>query len=167
MMNFLQFRGDYDLYPADAFARASPGGRGGMRLGAGARDEDAPNPLQPARQKFLADVYRDKSDADLVNEQNRVMREAMHRGQRVYVLVAGTARGSFESRYLKSRPFIATPVTHWKELATIPVEPSATPFQPPPRDGRGGLAGPGRGRGTPQAWQVIEITGAPATRPAA
>ena len=167
MMNFLQFKGDYDLYAADAFARAGMGMRGGMRMGA--PTEDQPNPLQPARQKFLADVvYKDKSDADLVNEQNRVMGEALARGQRVYLLTAGEGRRNFESRYLKNRPFVAAPVTHWKELATIPADANTTPLQPQARGGGPGgppVPGPGRERGAPQAWQVIEITRAPATQP--
>jgi hypothetical protein len=141
--------------------------RGGMRMGA--PSEDQPNPLQPARQKFLADVvYKDKSDADLVNEQNRVMGEALARGQRVYLLAAGEGRRNSESRYLKNRPFVAAPVSHWKELATIPADANTTPLQPQARGGGPGGApvpGPGRERGAPQAWQVIEITRAPATQP--
>jgi hypothetical protein len=167
MMNFLQFKGDYDLYAVDAFARAGMGMRGGMRMGA--PSEDQPNPLQPARQKFLADVvYKDKSDADLVNEQNRVMGEALARGQRVYLLAAGEGRRNSESRYLKNRPFVAAPVSHWKELATIPADANTTPLQPQARGGGPGgppVPGPGRERGAPQAWQVIEITRAPATQP--
>jgi hypothetical protein len=167
MMNFLQFKGDYDLYAADAFARAGMGMRGGMRFGGG--NEDQPSPLQPARQKFLTEVvYKDKSDADLVNEQNRVMSEALARGQRVFMLSAGEGWRNFESRYLRNRPYVATPVTRWKELATIPADASPTPFQPQGRGGGPGGPpgpGPGRERGAPQGWQVIEITRAPATQP--
>ena len=167
MMNFLQFKGDYDLYAADAFARVGLGPRGAMRLG-GARDEDQPNPLQPARQKFLSEVvYKGKSDADLVNEQNRVMSEALDGRRRVFLVSAGEGLRNFESRYLKGRPFVATTVTHWKELATIPADATATPLQPQQRGPGGpGGPGPGRERGAPQAWQVIEITRAPTTQPA-
>ena len=162
MMNFLQFAGDYDLYPADAFSRGRFGMRDRFRAAAGT-NEDQPSPLQPARQKFLAEiVYKDKSDADLVNEQNRVTRDAIARGQRVFALVPAGGQRTFTSRFIRGDEFATASVAWWKEIAHAPADAPPTPFQPQARGG----PGPGRERGGPQAWQVIEITRNPTTGPA-
>jgi hypothetical protein len=153
VLNFLQWRGDYDLYPADAFD--SGGGRwmGGGRPRFGGGGSDAPNPRQGARRDYMRDyVYSALSDADLIAEQNKIMRQAMNapHPRRVFVIVPSMGAPSFRSRFLNGTDLELQMITKWTEPLTLPPEPAMVTRLSPPVRGFGG------GRG-PQTWQVHEV----------
>jgi hypothetical protein len=151
VLNFLQWRGDYDLYAADAFNTG--GGRwaggGGRFGGAGA---DAPNPRQGARRAYLRQyVYATLSDSDLIAEQKKIVRDALNEPdtRRVFVIVPGAAASNFRQRFLSGTEFQMTMLTRWTEPLSLPPEPVQYRLMPTVR-------GFGSGRG-PQSWQVFEI----------
>lgn len=92
-LNYLQFVGDWEVFSFDAFtARA---GMRGMRRG-GAVETDDPNPLQGRRRQFVADLYRDKTDRDLLEEQRKLIDDRLDAGRRVFALVNNSTRGALD-----------------------------------------------------------------------
>jgi hypothetical protein len=117
--NALQFAGDFDLYTADAFRPPLTGNL----------QSDQPTPDQPARRKFLQDLFKGKSDLDLLTEAHRVMQNALNAGKPVYVVLQPAFEESFRRRYMTDG-FTATMVDRWKEPADVPLEQKATPLAP-------------------------------------
>ncbi len=117
--NALQFAGDFDLYGTDAFR---PPITGNLQF-------DQPTPDQPARRKFLLDVFKGKNDADLVKEAHRVMQAALNAGEPVFVVLQPAFAESFRRRYMTDG-FTATMVDRWKEPAEVPPEQKAEPLAP-------------------------------------
>jgi hypothetical protein len=159
LLNFIQWKGDYELYPIDAF---------NSRLLLGLlfklADNGQASPLQAARENYLTDaIYKGKSSADLVSEQNRIMRIALRdpqRPRRVFFISDGSV-GAFKSKFLAGGQFDAQDVCNWREPATVLIDPAAP-----------ALAMGGWGRNRPQqSWHIIEIvsktpaTTAPAAAP--
>jgi uncharacterized membrane protein YgcG len=162
VLNFLQWRGDYDLYPADAFDSGGgrwAGGGGGRRLGGGGASD--PTPRQHARRDYMRNyVYSSLSDHDLITEQNKIMREAMNAQEpkRVFVIVPSFSAPNFKQRFLNGTGLDLHMITKWTEPLNLPPEPMVTSRLTPPVRGFGG------GRG-PQSWQVYEVV--PSTSPTA
>jgi hypothetical protein len=152
LLNFLQFKGDYTLYGADAFSPRPAGWRG-------EDDPDQPNPMQPARRKYLVEqVYRGKSIADLEQERKRIIEQALRRGTRVFAIVPSSAVTGWRGRMKSAGDFVATPLARWREPADVPAERGGGPLQPQNR----GPGGPGGMRGS-QSLTILEITLAPPT----
>jgi hypothetical protein len=117
--NALQFAGDFDLYATDAF---HPPVAGNLRA-------DQPSPDQPGRRQFLLNIFKDKSDADLVNQAHRVISDALKRGQPVYVVLQPAFADSFKRKYLQDA-FQAKLIDRWTEPATVPPEEKGGPLSP-------------------------------------
>jgi hypothetical protein len=154
LLNFLQFKGDYELYAASAFTSRGAGWRPG-----GDRESDQPNPLQPARQKYLRDVvYANKSEKDLVAEEHRIIDRALGEHRRAFVMAPVNFVSMFRGRFAGGDKYDLVPVLKWKEPATVPSDRTASPLMPQQR-----AFGPGGGRAQ-QTWQLFEIKRKP--RPA-
>lgn len=92
-LNYLQFAGDWEVFSFDAFS--SRAGMRGMRRG-GAVETDDPNPLQGRRRQFVADLYRNKTDRDLLEEQRKLIDERLAAGRRVFAVVNNSTRGALD-----------------------------------------------------------------------
>lgn len=137
--NYLQFATGFEVYGVNAFANNAaslimrgPGGGGG---------EGDPNPLQAKRREYLRAEYAKYDDAGLVAKQNEVMRNALARGKRIFVLLPANEADAFERRYLKEN-FASVALASWREPVKW-TEPSA------PASQRRGVGGPGGGPGGP------------------
>jgi hypothetical protein len=133
-------------------------------------DPDQPAPLQAARRQFLQQhAYNNKSEQDLLDEQRRILREAIAGGRGAFALVPGDEIAQLKSRLGKD--FAVHAVTSWKEPALIPeVErpptgaglapaPGPAPPRGPPQGDLRGRRAPGLPlRGAPQRWQIVQIT---------
>jgi hypothetical protein len=165
LLNFIQWRGDYELYAGDAFN--SNGGqflnrlmrriRGGGGAGAGAADR--PNPRQSARTEYLREqVYSNLSDQELIWEQNAVVRNALADSppRRAFVVVPLNTINAFRGRYLGGGEFELKLVKKWNEpVPALPLlETSSTKWLNMPQ--RGGALNRG-----PLAWQLYEIVSKP------
>ena len=80
----LQFAGEYQLYGHNIFSRRGIDELGKMRPG-------EPNALQPERARALYDVLKDYDKRDLARLQRTVAVRALNAGQRVFVLLPGSA----------------------------------------------------------------------------
>lgn len=167
-LNYLQFVGDWEVFSFDAFT--SRAGMRGMRRG-GVAAADDPNPLQGRRRQFVAELYRDKTDRDLLEEQRRLIADRLAEGRRVFALVNAQTRmaldraveGHFAARVVTRVGAIHPPAP--AELRPVP-GPDRGNFRRPPGGGPPGPGGPfGRGGGPGPvgggsfgAVQIVEIT---------
>jgi 4-amino-4-deoxy-L-arabinose transferase-like glycosyltransferase len=144
LLNYLQFAGDFECYGQDVFTS-----RYHMRM-LGGSEKDAPNPLQKARLEYIAKVYKDKTDGDLQMEQNKLIRDALTSGRRVFVALPSSFMTLFRGR-LNTAEFTAVSIERWREPAAMSDE------------GKKALANLGfgaglmMGRGVPQNWEIVEI----------
>lgn len=161
LMHHLQFVGDYALYQTEVFSRQYI-----QRLGQMA-DVDDPNPHEPFRASVLYSKLKDKSDADMIAEQNRLMDQALAVGKRVF-LVGTTAQVSqASSRFLRAPGKYSTKVVeHWGEPADYRRNRwQRTDKAPPPWVGRrANLNAPASRQ---MMWQVLEVTKGPGVPPPA
>ena len=103
-----------------------------------------------AQVEKLAQVYKDKSEADLQAEQNKLIRDALSSGRRVFVALPSSFMVLFRGR-LNTSEFQAVSIEKWRE----PVQMS--------EEGRRALANLGfgaglmMGRGVPQNWEIVEV----------
>jgi hypothetical protein len=116
-------------------------------------DPNAPNPLQAARQDYMIKLLRSKTEADMVKEQNRIMRDALNDFRPVFAVLQPGSVGAF--RKFITPEFEMTRVDQWKELARVPIERSVGPLDP---GSRGMPFYPNRGA---QTWQLYRITKKP------
>jgi hypothetical protein len=119
LANALQFAGDFDLYTTDAFRPPLTG-----NLAA-----DQPTPYQTGRLQFLLNVFKGKSDSDLVREAHRVMQDELDSGHPIFVVLQPAFVDSFRHRYLTDG-FVGTMVDRWKEPAEVPAEQKPEPLAP-------------------------------------
>jgi hypothetical protein len=140
LLNFIQWRGDYELYSTQAF-RWRPNWQGEPSA-------DHPTPLQPARQVWLRNrVYNSATPADLMRMQGEIIDAAIDQGRRVFLVQAVDWSSAFRLQFGTGDQFQTKPVARWKELATArPSEPR--PFMPPH------MGFPSR---QAQTWQLYEI----------
>ena len=108
LLNYLQFKGDYECYSPDAFTQR--GGRQRIRK----EDQDAPNPLQGERIEKAKALYAGKSDADLAKECDKITQTALKEGRRVYALVTRTERDWFRKTFV-AETLNATKVAWWRD----------------------------------------------------
>lgn len=94
ILNYLQFKGDYECYSPDAFTQ-----RAGMRR---VRNEDpeAPNPLQRARIELARQIYEKAIDEALQKEAQRIILDALKQGRRVYALQNTSQMNLFKRRFV-------------------------------------------------------------------
>jgi len=117
--NALQFAGDFDLYSTDSFR---PPVSGNLQA-------DQPSPDQASRHQFLLDVFKGKSETDLVHEAHRVMGAALDAGQPVFVVLQPAFADAFKQKYLTD-DFSAGLIDKWTEPAVVPVEEKGGPLAP-------------------------------------
>lgn len=148
-LNWVQLVGSYQLYDMMQFNRAAIQRYANI-------DPDAPNGLQPQRAKEMYDRLKDFNEEGIIREQNKLMSDAMARGQRVFFVVPKPATPQVQ-RLLTKRLFLSKTVVSWDEPADV-------------RAGRRLRFG---FRGQPAAvdqtrittWQIMEVTAAPPPPP--
>jgi hypothetical protein len=117
--NALLFAGNFDLYTTDAFR---PPLTGNLQA-------DQPSPDQPGRRQYLLDVFKGKTDTDLVHEAHRVMQNTLNAGHPIFVVLQPAFAGSFKRKYLTDG-FTAQFIDRWKEPAFVPPEEKGGPLSP-------------------------------------
>lgn len=167
-LHYLQFMGDYACYGSDDFSS-----RFAQRLGnswmKGPTPED-PNPIQGLRREYLAGVYANKSDRDLIAEQNRIMDQAFAAGRKVFLVLDKGSVEPFKTRFLKSAKYRTKVVDQCRDVVRILTDEERAELTAPEKDrGNRRWAMGGRAPAPPAAawndegkiWQVVEITPAP------
>ena len=172
LLQYLQFMTDAECYAVNAFDVRIAGGFG--LFGVGQRVEnkqDAPVLLQRERIDFMTEFLKNKSAADLVKEQHRMMDQAFENGRPVYTILTPVQLIEFKRRFM-SDAYQMVELDHW-------AEPFAIRFPEEDRSGRPGAAqhtsvlSPRAWNGEPfihwqpQALSLMQIEPkAPATHPA-
>lgn len=172
LLNFLQFRIDGTFYSSEAFTLRP------IDLRRPDVDADQPNPMQPARRKYLQEhVYKNMSQTDLDRERNRIIGAALRASKRVFVIMPVGSTAGIRGRVMTGGEFDTRIRSRWKEPAVIPADRAANALQPvgfgqdrtgrpgpqePPRGAR--AQGPGR---HPQSWQIVELIARAPTEPSA
>ncbi len=156
LLNFIQWRGDYELYAANAF-------RGGGPAMRERTDPDQPNPLQAARREYLKEtVYAKLSSADLQRRQEQIVANAIEESRRVFLVqpVDNSGFSVFRPAFRPGPGLTVKPVTKWREPAPV-YNATPSPLSPPQRG-----FGPNR---QPENWQLMEVIrklpAAPTTSP--
>ncbi|CAN5473208.1 hypothetical protein BH09PLA1_BH09PLA1_32750 [soil metagenome] len=161
LCNFLQFSGDFELYPSDGFS-----GGAGM---SGWRDagDNQPNPMQKDRQDWLNNFFRSKNDKQVAQDQNRIMNQALDDGRFVFAVLQPGVASFFRNRFITTGGFDMRLIAQWREPAKVPMERSSGQLDPL---ARGMPLYPTRAS---QTWHLYQITrkppapkvAAPATAP--
>ncbi|CAN5466031.1 hypothetical protein BH10PLA1_BH10PLA1_22040 [soil metagenome] len=180
MMNYGQFMGDWEMYATTAFTPSA------MRafLAKKNTDPNDPNPLQPRRREYLFDLYNKKTEADLLQEQQRIVQGGLEKGRHVFLIGTKASVATFEQRFFPSDKYDTRLVARWNDQIE-PIGKNDDPNKPEeqPRGkngfaggGRAQRAGPGANAGprggfadwTMSSWQLIEVAlKNPTTKPAA
>jgi hypothetical protein len=153
--NYLQFAGRYELYGIDYFQDRAPIPRFSQT-----NRDDEPDPIQPARRKWLQQWYNGVDRATMIARQNDIMRSALLEGRRVFVVRDGDGVERFRREYI-TREFTFKPVARWIE--PMRMTPEAIKNM--------GSMGSDMARQNPAAWSIIEVvlntqpTPAPTTGP--
>jgi hypothetical protein len=181
-MNYLQFVGRWQLFPHDAFTPRGVRGQAGAPA-----DPDTPAPLQGRRRQFIADLYRGRTDEDLLEEQRQMIDDALATGRRVFVLADAGGRapfadvndGRWQTRVAARVPRVVPALPVADPTAAAPSRFVGAPPGPggPPGQGPGGNRRPGAAprerppappaAATGNARQIIELLPKPAAGPAA
>jgi hypothetical protein len=85
MLNYTQFLGRWEIYSTQAFSASA------RRAFIARREPDPndPNPLQPARREYLAKVYEGKNQQQMLEEQNKILRERAKAGKKIFAVTSG------------------------------------------------------------------------------
>ena len=155
ILNFIQWRGDYELYAADAFRKMAIM----MRF---QPDPSRPHPIQSARQTYIGTVYEKLDSNDLQKKQDEVIDAALKQGRRAFCVLPLDKKNKIFQRTINVGPgFEEKVVKRWNELAPVN---SVTNTELAPRSAIGSAME------QPQTWQLIEIVrkapATPATAPA-
>ena len=124
LCNFLQFSGDFELYPSDGFC-------GGVGM-SGLRDagNNQPNPMQTDRQEWLNKFFRSKNDAAIAKDQNRIMNEVLDEGRLVFAVLQPGVTSFFRNRFITPGGYEMSPIAQWREPAKVPMERSTSQLDP-------------------------------------
>src|SRR5207253_1969441 len=144
-LNYLQYAGNYECYTFDAFSQ-----RAGARMWRNS-DPDAPNPLQKARVDAMRKLYEGKSDNDLWNEGNKIVKQALADGRHVYAALPTAMMLGFKMRF-SPKEYEVTTIEKWREPVTMSDEGKKALLAMGPA---GMFMG---GRAQPQSLELIEIT---------
>lgn len=150
VLHHLQFVGEYQTYGTDNFSRNAV-----QRLAETASTEVA-HPLQPDRAAALYKLLKDKTEAELIAEQQKLMTAAFERGVRVFFAGTANAVRDFRRRFVPENRFDVQVSDRWQE----PGEYRMTRWmrsgsEPPPWAARRPDARPPSPIGS--EWQLIEI----------
>lgn len=141
LLNYMQFAANYECYAVEAF---SP------RHGQHVPDPNAPSPLQEARAQAMHELYKYKTDADLVNEAHKIINSALSSDRPVYVALPWSAMPAFRARFI-THDLDAKELDSWRE----PVQMTDA--------GRKALMALGpaggffAGNAAPQNWELLQI----------
>jgi hypothetical protein len=133
--------------------------------------------MQPRLREYFASIYKDKSSADLLKEQRRVVDDALASGKRVFAAVTPlhlqTLKTSLASDSKSATKYDFKRIAQWRDMPAptpeTPVAPNGGGFGGPGggfggrRGGFGGNGGPGGGRmaimdrGQSLSWTLVEI----------
>lgn len=156
--NFLQFAGNYELYGTDYIMGGRP-----VPMIRGGPASDNPNPIQPARVKFVSKVYEKYDDKARVTEATRISVEAIHAGRRVFIVKEVDSAGALIAEMNRGGQVKAVEAASWIDPAKM----SARATIALTTAGADGIA-----RREPWRWKVFELkladasTSAPTTAPA-
>jgi hypothetical protein len=143
LLNYLQFRGDYECYSPDAFTM-----RGGRQL-IRKEDQDAPNPLQAARIEKAKELYEKKTDADLQKEAEKTITTALRGNRKVFAIVTKTDREWFRKTFV-TPSLTSVKLESWRDpVAMSPAAKSALNNM--------GAARWWLGYGEKREWEIWEI----------
>ncbi len=151
LIHHLQFVSDVLCYAPEMF------NRGTIQRFAVQADVDDPNPQQPQRAAALYAKLKDKTDAQLILEQNEIMDRAIASGKHVYFVAPAGQINNYKSRFLRLNKYATKVVNQWTE----PSDWRRTRWQrtangvAPSWTGRRGKEPPPPGPG--QTWQMIEV----------
>jgi hypothetical protein len=157
LCNFLQFYGDFELYPSDGF-------NGGVGI-SGFRDtsNNQPNPMQPERQKYFMNFFRGKNDKQIAADQNKIMREALEEGRLVFAALQPSAASFFRNRFVTPGGFEMRLLAQWREPAKVSLERSTSQLDPL---ARGLPINPTRATQTYHLYQITKKPQVPTPAPA-
>lgn len=164
LMHHLQFVSDHEMYGLEVFSRAAV-----QRLQQAA-DVNDPHPLQPQRASALYALLKDKTEAQLIAEQQRIMDDALASGRRVFFILPKNQMDQNRRRFLPAARYETKTLKTWQEPADFRRDRwQRAGANPPP------WAANRRRQPTPadrgQLWEVVEVTRKPpppppVTRPA-
>jgi hypothetical protein len=103
----LQVAGDYRLYLADLFTARYVNAFATVNA-------DEPQVLQAERAEDLYRRLGGRSDADLADEENRLMAAAIAQGRKIYAVLPEGECGEFERRFVNERGWTARVVASWE-----------------------------------------------------
>jgi len=113
-LNYLQFAGRWDLYSIDAFQNR--GLRLAGRMGPGAANGDNPNPMQPRRREKMMELYKGKSERDLLEEQHKVTDTALDSQHRVFLFGSVGNVDSVKKKFFPPDRYRLVTVQRWKDI---------------------------------------------------
>lgn len=168
--NYLQFVGDWQIYTMDMFSQES------IRRIVNRADTEDPTPFQPQRARRVYEVLGNLDNDDLVDEQNRLMKDALDSGKRVFVVGPQSQLDQTRRRFFADGKFKIVKVDTWAEPPDNRAPRDRRNPNRPTRRGGGGApfapGGPPAGgafvSSVPGArWNLVEIKLAPppATKP--
>jgi hypothetical protein len=120
LLQYMQFMFDADWYAADYFAPRAGGGFGiaGIFQKLGQTSNDSPIALQRERMDYIDSVRKGKKDADFVQDERRLMNEALSAGRRVFVVLSPGDEQSFRRRDVGA-DFEMVELERWTEPCTV------------------------------------------------
>ncbi|HRK29943.1 MAG TPA: glycosyltransferase family 39 protein [Tepidisphaeraceae bacterium] len=150
--NFLQFAGNYELYGSDYIVggRPVPQIRGGP-------DSENPNPIQPARAKFVAEVYRKFEGKARVAAAADICVEAIQSNRRVFIVKEVDSAGALINELTRTGRLRGEDVAQWIDPARM----SSRAMNSLTNAGADGIA-----RRDPWRWKIVEMKLADAPAPA-
>lgn len=164
LLHHLHFVTDFDLYTADAFTRGYID-----RLAQQAEVTDV-HPIQPQRAQALHALLKDKTEPQLIAEQNRIMDEALAAGRGVYFIYPVAQITPLRRRLLPDRKYDAKVIDTWQEPQDFRRNRWDRAGGPPPTWAAGGARRrnvDARPQAPAQVWQLLQITPKPPPPPPA
>jgi hypothetical protein len=119
LLQDMQFMAHGNWYSSDAFKVRALGGFGifgAMQLGQ--TDQNAPVALQHERIEYMANVMRGKTEADLVQQQHKVIDQAIEKHWPVYAILTKIQEADFRRLFITS-DYQLIPLDHWTEPCAL------------------------------------------------
>ncbi len=150
IFHYLQFSADYKLYSPELFERNSLQRLQNIKL-------DEPSGFQPQRAKDLWERVKNKTDRDLLTEQNKLMSNALASGKRVFFISRKRSMADLLRRFATASTFSRKTISSWNESRPA-VDVSLLKARKP--RGAGGAGMPffrPRGMTGDPSWMIVEI----------
>src|SRR4029077_19028032 len=95
---------------------------------------DNPNPMQPRRREKMLELYRGKSERDLLDEQHRITESALDGQQRVFLFGSLSNVDSVKKKFFPPDRYLLVTVQRWKDMPEPRdwSDPSGSTAAPPP-----------------------------------